>query len=206
MVLDSLLAGMMLFSSFAIRTPNTQPNPDDYEVSIGVSYPHENYGFYINRQWERELGTKYIDDLVWVKLEDVVYFKPEYMNKESKSVKYLKLDWRKTWESFSYGFTTRSTTDELDVYETFVSVGMSKKKTYWEKVDVEVSFDGYLPPNDNGESAPSLSTTFDDFEYEDKFKVSWKLTDKITLYNLGEVSKLQGKEFYKGKIGIEVTL
>ena len=198
MVLDSLLAGMMLFSSFAIRTPNTQPNPDDYEVSIGVSYPHENYGFYINRQWERELGTKYIDDLVWVKLEDVVYFKPEYMNKESKSVKYLKLDWRKTWESFSYGFTTRSTTDELDVYETFASVGMSKKKTYCEKVDVEVSFDGYLPPDENGEN-----TTF---EFEDKFKVSWKLTDKITLYNLGEVSKLQGKEFYKGKIGIEVTL
>ena len=30
MVLDSLLAGVMLFSSFALRTPNVQPNPDDY--------------------------------------------------------------------------------------------------------------------------------------------------------------------------------
>ena len=59
MVLDSLLAGVMLFSSFAMRTPNVQPNPDDYEVSIGVS--HDN--FYVNRQWERELGGKYIDDL-----------------------------------------------------------------------------------------------------------------------------------------------
>ena len=38
MVLDSLLAGVMLFSSFAARTPNTQPNPDDYEVSLGVSH------------------------------------------------------------------------------------------------------------------------------------------------------------------------
>ena len=196
MILDSLLTGIMLFSSFAIRTPNVQPNPDDYEVSVGLS--HSNY--YINRQWERELGTKYIDDLAWVKLEDVVYFKPEYMNKQSKSVKYLKLDWRKTWESFSYGFTTRSTTDELDEYETFASVGMSKKKTVWDKVDVEVSFDGYLPPDENGE------TYIANFEYEDKFKISWKLTDKIRLYNLGEVSKLQGKEFYKGKIGIEVTL
>ena len=37
MVLDSLLAGVMLFSSFAARTPNAQPNPDDYEVSIGIS-------------------------------------------------------------------------------------------------------------------------------------------------------------------------
>ena len=39
-----------------------------------------------------------------------------------------------------------------------------------------------------------------------KFKVSYKLTEKIRLYNLGEISKLQGKEFYKAKIGIEVTL
>ena len=56
MVLDSLLVGVMLFSSFSIRTPYHQRNPDDYEVSVGVS--HSNY--YINRQCERELGTKYI--------------------------------------------------------------------------------------------------------------------------------------------------
>ena len=52
MVLDSLLAGAMLFTSFAARTPNVQPNPDDYEVSVGIS----NDNFYLNRQWERELG------------------------------------------------------------------------------------------------------------------------------------------------------
>ena len=87
-MLDSLLAGVMLFSSLAVRTPNTQPNPDDYEVSIGVSHP----AYHFNRQWERELGTKYIDDLFWVKYDDWLYFKPEYMNKESKNVKYAKLD------------------------------------------------------------------------------------------------------------------
>ena len=37
MVLDSLLTGLMLFGSFAARTPNVQPNADDYEVSIGIS-------------------------------------------------------------------------------------------------------------------------------------------------------------------------
>ena len=54
MILDSLLAGVMLFSSFAMRTPNVQPNPDDYEISIGVD--HKMY--HINRQWERELGKQ----------------------------------------------------------------------------------------------------------------------------------------------------
>ena len=195
-MLDSLLAGVMLFSSFAVRTPNVQPNPDDYEVSVGVSHP----AYYFNRQWERELGKPYVDDLIWVKVEDGVYFKPEYMNKESQSVKYFKLDWRREWKGATFGFTTRSTTDKLDEYETFASVGISKKKSYWDKVEVEATFDGYLPPDENGE------TNIDNFEFEDKFKVSWKVTDKIRIYNLGEVSKLKGTQFYKAKIGIEVSL
>jgi hypothetical protein len=194
MVLDSLLVGMMLFSSFAIRSPNVQPNPDDYEVSVGVSHPN----YYINRQWERELGGKYIDDLVWLKYDDKLYFKPEYMDKQSQSVKYLKLDYRLEYYGATWGFTTRSTNDELNLYETFASVGISKKKTYGDKVDIEVTFDGYLPPDEAGDN-----TTF---EYEDKFKVSYKMTERIRLYNLGEVSKLKGKSYYKGKIGIEITL
>ena len=198
MVLDSLLAGVMLFSSFAMRTPNVQPNPDDYEVSIGVS--HDN--FYVNRQWERELGTKYIDDLFWLKIDNGIYFKPEYMNKESQGVKYLKLDWRNKWKDWSYGFTSRNDDDNVfsKNFETFLSVGLNRKKAYGEIVEVEVTFDGYLPPDENGD------TDFKNFEFEDKFKVSWKLTDKIRLYNLGEISKLQGKEFYKGKIGVEISL
>ena len=187
-MLDSLLAGVMLFSSFAVRTPNVQPNPDDYEVSIGVNHP----AYYFNRQWERELGEKYIDDLIWIKYDDWLYFKPEYMNKESKGVKYAKLDWRRTIYGISLGFTTRSTDETLGIYETFASIGWNKKKTYREKIDVEFTFDGYSPPDEK-------------FEYENKFKVSWKLSDKIRLYNLGEVSKLKGIQFYKGKIGIEYT-
>ena len=195
MVLDSLLAGVMLFSSFAVRSPNVQPNPDDYEVSIGLT--HKN--FHINRQWERELGEKYIDDLAWLKYDDNLYFKPEYMDKQSQSVKYLKLDYRFPYSGATFGFTTRSTNDRLDEYETFASVGISKKKKYKDdKVEIEVTFDGYAPPNEEGD--------FNVFEYEDKFKVSWKLTDKVRLYNQGEVSKLKGTSYYKGKIGIEITL
>ena len=198
MILDSLLAGVMLFSSFAMRTPNVQPNPEDYEVSIGVS--HDN--FYVNRQWERELGTKYIDDLVWLKIDNEIYFKPEYMNKESQGVRYLKLDWRNKWKDWSYGFTSRNSDDNVfsKNFETFMSVGLNRKKAYGEIVEVEVTFDGYLPPDENGD------TDLKNFEFEDKFKVSWKLTDKIRLYNIGEISKLQGKEFYKAKVGIEISL
>jgi len=197
MVLDSLLAGVMLFSSFAARTPNVQPNPDDYEVSIGVS--HNN--FHLNRQWERELGEFYIDDLFWYKFDNVLYFKPEYMNKESKEVKYLKIDSRKTWGDWSFGFTSRNDDDNVFSrnFVTFASFGVAKKKKYYnDKIEVDVSFDGYFPP--------SQEDGRDTFEFEDKFKVSYQLTEKIRLYNLGEISKLQGKEFYKAKVGVEISL
>jgi hypothetical protein len=196
MILDSLLAGVMLFSSFAMRSPNQKPNPDDYELSIGLS--HQN--FYVNRQWERELGGKYIDDLVWAKLDAAgAYFKPEYMNKESQEVKYAKMDWRRSWKDVTFGFTTRSTNEKLSLYETFASVGISKKKKYKnDRVEVEISFDGYMPPDESGENST--------FEYEDKFKVTWMITDKVRLYNMGEVAKLKGQDYYKAKIGIEVSL
>lgn len=197
MVLDSLLAGVMLFSSFAARTPNTQPNPDDYEVSIGIS----NDNFYVNRQWERELGEFYIDDLFWYKFDNGIYFKPEYMDKQSQDVRYLKIDARRSFKSISFGFTSRNTNENLfsKNFVTFVSFGMSKKKAYYnDKIEVDVSFDGYFPPSEEDGR--------DTFEFEDKFKVSYKLTEKIRLYNVGEISKLQGKEFYKAKIGIEVKI
>jgi len=192
-VLDSLLAGLMLFSSFSIRDANVQPNPDDYEISIGVSHPN----YFINRQWERELGTQYNDVHVWAKIEDGLYFKPEYFDKESDNVKYLKLDWRQTFIGATWGFTTRSTDETLKLYETFASVGVSKKKKYGDKVEVELSFDGYLPPDESGEN--------NTFEFENKFKVSWKLTEKIRLYNLGEISQLKGESNYQAKIGFEYS-
>ena len=196
-MLDSLLAGVMLFSSFAARTANVQPNPDDYEISFGLN--HEN--FHINRQWERELGEPYIDDLIWIKIEDGIYFKPEYMNKESKGVKYLKMDWRNKWKDWSYGFTSRNDSENVfsKNFVTFFSFGMSKKKKYLnDKIEVEATFDGYFPPSESGEN--------NTFEFEDKFKVSWKLTDKVRIYNMGEISKIQGKDYYKAKIGFEYSL
>jgi hypothetical protein len=75
---------------------------------------------------------------------------------------------------------------------------MSKKKKYFnDKIEVEATFDGYFPPSEEDGR--------DTFEFEDKFKVSYQLTEKLRLYNLGEISKLQGTEFYKAKIGFEYS-
>jgi hypothetical protein len=184
MVLDSLLAGVMLFTSFAMRTPNVQPNPDDYEFSIGFS--KDNY--YFKRDWERELGNRYIDDILWFKIENGIYFKPEYMNKESKDVKYFKLDWRNKLKDWTYGFTTRSTNNALSEYATFFSAGMVKKKEVG-KWTTEISFDGYLPPNDDNQVDGNM------FEFENKFNIDYKISEKVSIYNIGEIYSLKGQKF-----------
>ena len=195
MLFNSLLTGVMLFTSFDMRTPNVQPNPDDYEFSIGLSKDN----LYLKRDWERELGNKYIDDLAWFKFENGVYFKPEYMNKQSKDVKYLKLDWRNKSKDWTYGFTTRSTNEELTEYSTFFSSGWSKKKEIG-KWTVEAFFDGYLPPKDDGSIDGNM------FEFENKFNIKYKFSEKVSIYNMGEIYRLKGEQFYKAKVGLEIKL
>ena len=120
------------------------------------------------------------------------------MNKESQGVKYFKLDWRRTWKDISYGFTSRNDDDDVFSrnFETFMSVGLNKKKSYGKIVEVEVTFDGYLPPDENGD------TNLSNFEFEDKFNVEYKLSEKVSIYNMGEVYQIKGVDFYKAKIGI----
>ena len=194
MILDSLLAGTILFTSFAMRTPNIQPNPDDYEFSLGFSSQF----YHLNRQWERELGNNYIDDILWFKYESKFYLKPEYLDKQSKSVKYLKLDWRKTLKYVNFGFTTRSDDDDLKNYSTFFS-GQLKRTAEIKKWVILGSFDGYLVPNDDDNFEEIL-------EYEAVFDIKYKLTENILIYNLGKFNKLQGQRYYKAKIGLEFKL
>ena len=195
MILDSLLSEAILFTSFAMRTPNVQPNPDDYEFSLGIS----NDFFDINRQWERELGNKYVDDIVWLKYESNFYLKPEYLDKQSKSVKYLKLDWRKTLKYVNFGFTARSDSENLNTYTTFFS-GQIKKAAEINKWTMTGSFDGYLLPKDENDPFGEI------LEYETVFDIKYKLTENISIYNLGQFNKLQGQQFYKAKIGLEFKL
>ena len=86
----------------------------------------------------------------------------------------------------------------MNDYETFASAGLKKKKTYGDNIEVEISFDGYLPPDEDGSNKI--------VEFENLFKVSWKISEKIRIYNMGEISKIKGESNYKAKIGIEYNL
>jgi hypothetical protein len=186
-MLDSLLAGMILFSSFSMRTANVQPNPVDYEVSMGL----ESTNYYINRQWERELGEDYVDTQFWLMYDNNgLYFKPEYFDKQSKGIKYLKIDSRSIFKGFSFGITMRNEDESLKTFENFFSGGYKISKKH-DKTKIEFSVDGYY---------------VEGLDYETKFNISWSLTDKISLYSVGELYDVKDQQFYKTKIGIAVKL
>ena len=51
-------------TSLSVRTPNDVEKELDYEFSIKLEDTNEKIRYLLKRDWERELGEKYIDDVV----------------------------------------------------------------------------------------------------------------------------------------------
>ena len=77
--------------SASVRTPNDNLHPLDYEFSIKLEDTDGKLKYLFKRDWERELGTKYIDDVVNFQhsIISYVYYGVDYVNKESKNIDYI---------------------------------------------------------------------------------------------------------------------
>ena len=193
MILQGMLSSLVLFTSFAMRTPNdTSINVDDYEITLGFRNEH----MYFKRDWERELGENYIDDEIWFEWKPQnLYFKPQYVNKTSRDLKYGKADIRYRNGDYSVGYTGKYADDK---FESGVSMGISKKKEINSKFSMEAKWDGYLFRNElTGESR---------FDMEDYAKINWKINEKLTLTNIFDYNDVKGKKYYKFKVGVEYEL
>ena len=193
MILQGMLSSLVLFTSFAMRTPNdTSINVDDYEITLGFRNEH----MYFKRDWERELGENYIDDEIWFEWKPQnLYFKPQYVNKTSRDLKYGKADIRYRNGVYSVGYTGMYADDK---FESGVSMGISKKKEINSKFSMEAKWDGYLFRNElTGESR---------FDMEDYAKINWKINEKLTLTNIFDYNDVKGKKYYKFKVGVEYEL
>ena len=77
--------------SVSVRTPNDDIHPLDYEFSIKLEDTDGKLKYLFKRDWERELGTKYIDDVVNFQHSIIkyVYYGVDYVDKESKEIDYI---------------------------------------------------------------------------------------------------------------------
>jgi hypothetical protein len=191
--MNGFLSGLILFSSFAMRTPN---NPDivkdDYEISIGFKTDK----IYLKRDWERELGKNYIDDEVWFEwTKGILYVKPQYVNKTSRNLQYGKMDTRYKKDWFSIGHTAMYSDEKV---EQGTSIGIHKKKSINDHLELETKFDGYYFRDE------VLDTKR--FDMQDYVSLNWKVSDKLTLSNVFDYNDIKDKKYYKFKIGLEYKL
>ena len=193
MVGQGLLSGLVLFTSFAMRTPNdTSINVDDYEVTLGF----KSEKMYLKRDWERELGENYIDDEIWFEWKPQnLYIKPQYVNKTSRDLKYGKADVRYRNGDYSIGYTGLYSDDK---FESGVSMGVSKKKEINGRLSLEAKWDGYYFRDE--------LTGISRFDMEDYAKLNWKINDKLSLTNIFDYNDVKGKKYYKFKVGLEYEL
>ena len=193
--MNGLLSGLILFSSFAMRTPNDDTiTKDDYEVSLGF----KNKSIYLKRDWERELGQNYIDDEFWFVFEPnglPLYMKPQYVNKTSRDLRYGKLDTRIKKDWFSVGHTMLYSEDKT---EQGTSIGISNKKKINDSFNMVTKIDGYYFRDE--------VLGLDRFDSEINVSLNWKLTKKIILNNILDWNDVKGKQYYKFKVGFEYSL
>ena len=190
MVVQSLLSGLVFFTSFAMRTPNDDSiTKDDYEITFGF----KNEQMYFKRDWERELGQRYVDDEIWFEWKPKnFYLKPQYVNKTSRDLQYGKTDIRYRSGDYSIGYTGLYADK---AFESGLSLGVSKKKEINNTLSLEAKWDGYIFRSDiTGESR---------FDMEDYAKINYKINKNLTLTNIFDYNNVKGKKYYKFKIGLE---
>jgi len=189
-MINSIISGLVLFGSFAMRTPNDITIPkDDYEVSVGFKSDK----IYFKRDWERELGEHYIDDEMWFEWKpENFYFKPQYINKESHDLQYGKADVRYRRGDYSIGYTGMYSDEK---FESGLSIGHSFKKEINHTLSVETKFDGYWFRDE--------ISGYDRFDWEEDIRLNYKLTKNITLSNIFDYNDVKDVKHYKFKVGIE---
>ena len=90
MIGELLLSSVILSTSFSVRTPNDDTKPLDYEYMIKAEETEGNFTWSVKRDWERELGEKYEDNVLkFNQKSGILYGGLDYVDKESKDIKYI---------------------------------------------------------------------------------------------------------------------
>ena len=184
-------------TSVSVRTPNDDIHPLDYELSIKLDDNKGKFRYNLKRDWERELGEKYIDDIVKIQHQILghIYYGIDYVNKESKNIDYTTynigatIDWFKAGASFkvvdgevspllNLGFSTKAEIKRLDnTPDISYIIGISIKSDIGDNNIINI-----------------------------KSEVKKWLTSKINIFGLYKHEYYNEKEDFQFKVGLGVKL
>ena len=185
-MINELLIAAILSTSFSVRTPNDDTKPLDYEFSVRAEKNEGNFTYNAKRDWERELGNKYIDDVAKFNQNiGIVYGGVDYVNKESKDINYTIYNLGLKHKSgLKVGLSMK---DDIPL----LSAGFNKKL---KKDDLEYNFN------------LSIKSNFDNNDiYNIKSEVK-KWFGKFNIFGLYKHEYYNEKQDFQFKVGVGVKL
>ena len=174
-------------SSISVRTPNDEEKELDYEFSIKIEDTNDKIIYLLKRDWERELGEKYIDNVVKFshQVYDGFYYGVDYVNKESKDIFYTTYNIGVTSNGFKIGVSVK---DEVKLF----SAGFDKKL---KQDDLEYNVGFSLKTDLNENNIVNL-----------KSEVKKWLSKKVNVFALYKHEYYNTKEDFQFKVGLGVKL
>ena len=178
-------------TSVSVRTPNEEDKPLDYELSIKLNDTNGKFQYLLKRDWERELGEQYIDDVVKIQHQVIghLYYGVDYVNKESKDIDYTTLNIGATIDYFKAGVSFKVVDNEVSP---LLNLALSTKL---KKEDLEYNV-GVSVKSDIG----------DNNIFNLKSEVKKWLTDKLNIYGIYKHEYYNEKEDFQFKVGVGVKI
>ena len=184
-------------TSFSVRTANDDTKPLDYELSIKLNDTNGKFRYLLKRDWERELGEEYVDDIVNLQHQFLghLYYGVDYVNKESKDIDYITANIGATIGWFKAGVSFKEADGEVSP---LLNLALSTK------ADVK-DLDGN-PDITYLLSISAKSDISDNHIFNIKSEVKKWLTKRINVFGLYKHEYYNEKEDFQFKVGLGVKL
>ena len=184
-------------TSVSVRTPNDDTKPLDYELSIKLDDNKGKFRYNLKRDWERELGERYIDDIIHFQHQILghLYYGVDYVDKESKDIDYTTYNIGATIDWFKAGTSFKVVDDEVSP---MLNLGFSTKA---EIKDLDNNPDiSYII------TISAKSDIGDNNIINVKSEVKKWLTKKVNVFGLYKHEYYNEKEDFQFKVGLGVKL
>ena len=185
--------------SISVRTPNDVTKPLDYELSIKLEDTNGKFQYLLKRDWERELGEKYIDDVVKLQHKFIghIYYGVDYVNKESKDIDYTTYNIGADIGYLKAGISLKEIGGE-EGYRPLLNLG------FFTKTEIK---DLNNNPNISYIIGISIKSDIGDNNIINvKSEVKKWLTKKINIYGLYKHEYYNKQEDFQFKVGLGVKL
>ena len=184
-------------TSFSVRSANDDTKPLDYELSIKLYDNNGKFKYSLKRDWERELGEKFIDDVVKIQHQPLgyLYYGVDYVNKESKDIDYITYNVGATVDYFKVGISFKNEDGEISP---LLNLGFSTK--------AEIKSLDNTPDVSYIISMSLKSDIADNNIFNIKSEVKKWITQKVNIFGLYKHEYYNKKEDFQFKVGVGVKL